>query len=51
MPRVEEKEYCGLFDAKVVKDEEEEGKKKMMKKMKLAKKKKGIVGKISAAAL
>ena len=53
MPRVEEKEYCGLFDAKVVKEqeEEEEGKKKIMKKMKLTKKKKGIVGKISAAAL
>ena len=28
MPRVEEKEYCGLFDAKVVKEEEEEEGKK-----------------------
>ena len=28
MPRVEEKDYCGLFDVKVVKEEEEkEGKK------------------------
>ena len=53
MPRVEENYYCGLFDVKVVKEEEEkEGeKKKIMKKMKLARKKKGIVGKISAAAL
>ena len=24
MPRVEEREYCGLFDVKVVKEEEEE---------------------------
>ena len=52
MLRVEENDYCGLFDVKVVKEEEEEeGKKKIMKKMKLTKKKKGIVGKISAAAL
>ena len=52
MPRGEENYYCGLFDVKVVKEEEEEeGKKKIMKKMKLTKKKKGIVGEISAAAL
>ena len=27
MPRVEENDYCGLFDVKVVKEEVEEGKK------------------------
>ena len=48
MPRVEGNYCCGLFVVKVVKEkEEEEGK----KKMKLAKKKKGINGEISAAAL
>ena len=52
MPRVEGNCFCGLFDVKVVKEEEEEeGGKKMMKKMKLTKRKKGIVGEISAAAL
>ena len=52
MPRVEKNYYCGLVDVKVVKEEgEERGEKKMMKKMKLTKKKKGIVGEISAAAL
>ena len=54
MPRVEENYYCGLFDAKVVKEEEEEKKGKKeegKKKMKLTRKKKGIVGEISAAAL
>ena len=51
MPRVEGNCFCGLFDVKVVKEEEEGGEKEDHEENEADEKKKGIVGKISAAAL